>query len=38
MAWAPLLVATVAIGVFPNLIFGATSDAVASLVQTAFGG
>ena len=37
-AWAPLLVATVVIGVFPNLIFGPTSDAVAALVQTAFGG
>ncbi len=37
-AWVPLLLATLVIGVFPNVIFGATSDAVASLVTTAFGG
>jgi NADH-quinone oxidoreductase subunit M len=38
MAWAPLVLATVAIGVYPNIVFGATRDAVVNLVQTAFGG
>ena len=38
MAWSPLLLATVAIGIYPNLVFGATRDAVVSLVQNAFGG
>ncbi len=38
MAWAPLIIATVAIGVFPNIVFGATRDAVVNLVQNAFGG
>ena len=37
-AWAPLLIAIVAIGVFPRIVFGATNDAVVSLVRTAFGG
>ena len=38
MAWGPLILATVAIGVFPNIVFGATRDAVVNLVQNAFGG
>ncbi len=38
MAWAPLIVATVVIGIYPNVVFGATRDAVVNLVQTAFGG
>ncbi len=37
-AWAPLLVATLAIGVFPKIVFGATNDAVTDLVARAFGG
>jgi NADH-quinone oxidoreductase subunit M len=38
LAWAPLLVGIIAIGVFPKIVFGATNDAVINLVQTAFGG
>ena len=38
MAWAPLIVATVVIGIYPNLVFRATTDAVTSLLQKAFGG
>ena len=37
MAWTPLLVATVVIGIYPNIVLGATRDAVVNLVQTAFG-
>ena len=37
-AWAPLLVAIVAIGVYPPIIFGATNDSVTQLVTTVFGG
>ena len=37
-AWVPLVVAIIAIGVFPKIIFGATNDAVVNLVRTAFGG
>ena len=37
-AWAPLVLAIVAIGVFPRLVFGATNDAVVELVSKAFGG
>jgi NADH-quinone oxidoreductase subunit M len=37
-AWAPLLVSILAIGVFPKIIFGATNDAVVSLVTRTFGG
>ena len=37
-AWVPLVVAIVAIGVFPRLVLGATNDAVVSLVAKAFGG
>jgi NADH-quinone oxidoreductase subunit M len=37
-AWVPLLISIVAIGVYPKIVFGATTDAVASLVRTAFGG
>ncbi|MGZ8754041.1 MAG: proton-conducting transporter transmembrane domain-containing protein, partial [Acidimicrobiia bacterium] len=37
-AWVPLMVAIVAIGVFPRLVLGATNDAVVSLVTKAFGG
>jgi len=36
-AWAPLLVATVAIGVFPRIITEATNGAVVELVAKAFG-
>jgi NADH-quinone oxidoreductase subunit M len=32
LAWAPLLVATLLLGVVPGLILGITSDAVASLI------
>ena len=37
-AWAPLVLAILAIGVFPRIIFGATDGAVVNLVKTAFGG
>jgi NADH-quinone oxidoreductase subunit M len=37
-AWAPLVLAILAIGVFPKIIFGATDGAVVNLVKTAFGG
>jgi len=37
-AWVPLLVATLVIGVFPKIVFGATTDAVSELVAKAFGG
>lgn len=38
LAWAPLVVGIVAIGIWPKIVFGATNDAVVSLVQKAFGG
>ncbi|MEN8041564.1 MAG: NADH-quinone oxidoreductase subunit M [Actinomycetota bacterium] len=38
LAWAPLVIGTIAIGVFPKIVFGATNDAVVGLVQKAFGG
>ena len=38
LAWAPLVLGTIAIGVFPKIVFGATNDAVVSLVKNAFGG
>ncbi|KAA3637903.1 MAG: NADH-quinone oxidoreductase subunit M [Armatimonadetes bacterium] len=37
LAWAPLVVGIIAIGIFPKIVFGATNDAVVSLVQKAFG-
>jgi NADH-quinone oxidoreductase subunit M len=37
-AWVPLVLAIVAIGVFPKIVFGATNDAVTELVRRAFGG
>jgi NADH-quinone oxidoreductase subunit M len=36
-AWVPLILLIVVVGVFPRLIFESTTDAVVSLVQTAFG-
>lgn len=38
IAWVPLVVLILAIGVFPKIVFGATDGAVANLVKTAFGG
>lgn len=38
MAWSPLVLATLFIGIYPNIVFGATKDAVANLIRTAFGG
>ena len=38
MAWAPLVVMTIAIGIYPKIVFGATNDAVVNLVAKAFGG
>ncbi|MGH8927861.1 MAG: complex I subunit 4 family protein [Acidimicrobiia bacterium] len=35
-AWVPMVVLIVAIGVFPRLVFNATTDAVVSLVQGTF--
>jgi NADH-quinone oxidoreductase subunit M len=32
LSWAPLLVATLVLGIFPRLIFGVTSEAVGTLV------
>ena len=37
-AWVPLIVATIAIGVYPNFVFGFTNDAVIALLARAFGG
>jgi NADH-quinone oxidoreductase subunit M len=37
-AWAPMVVAILAIGVFPRIVFGATNEAVVELVGRAFGG
>jgi len=37
-AWAPLLVAIIVIGVWPQVVFGATNEAVVQMVQAAFGG
>jgi len=37
-AWVPLVLATLAVGVYPAIVFGATNDSVVSLVQRAFGG
>jgi NADH-quinone oxidoreductase subunit M len=37
-AWVPMVLATLAIGVYPAIVFGATNDSVASLVRRAFGG
>jgi NADH-quinone oxidoreductase subunit M len=38
LAWAPLVVLTIAVGIFPGLVLGATNDAVIGLVEKAFGG
>jgi len=38
MAWAPLVVMTIAIGIYPKIVLGATNDAVVNLVNKAFGG
>lgn len=35
-AWTPLILLIVVVGVWPGLIFGATTDAVTALVQNAF--
>lgn len=37
-AWVPLVLAILAVGVYPAIVFGASNDSVASLVQRAFGG
>ena len=37
-AWVPLVVAILAIGVWPKIVFGATEGAVANLVKITFGG
>jgi NADH-quinone oxidoreductase subunit M len=36
-AWLPLIILIVAVGVYPHLVLGATSDAVTTLVDNAFG-
>ena len=38
MAWAPLVIGTIAIGVYPKIVFGATNGAVVALLEKAFGG
>jgi NADH-quinone oxidoreductase subunit M len=37
-AWVPLIVLIVLVGLYPRLVFGATTDAVVSLVEASFGG
>jgi len=37
LAWAPLVVLTLAIGIFPNIVFDSTNDAVIDLITTTFG-
>ena len=36
-AWVPMIVLIVVIGFYPHVVFGATTDAVVALVDTAFG-
>ncbi len=36
-AWVPLVLATLIIGIWPKAVFGATNDAVVSLVERTFG-
>ncbi len=36
--WLPLVLATLAIGIFPRIVFGATGEAVSTLVSSVFGG
>ncbi len=36
-AWVPLIVLILVIGFYPKFVFGATTDAVVSLVETAYG-
>src|SRR6266581_3638100 len=38
LAWAPLLAGIVVLGLFPRLVFGATNDAVSSLIHFFSGG
>jgi NADH-quinone oxidoreductase subunit M len=38
MAWAPLIIMTIAVGIYPRIVLGATNDAVVNLVTKAFGG
>jgi len=38
VAWAPLVVGIIAIGIYPKIVFGATDDAVINLITRAFGG
>ena len=36
-AWVPLIILIVVVGVYPRVVFGATTDAVVELVGNAFG-
>jgi NADH-quinone oxidoreductase subunit M len=36
-SWVPLIILIVAVGLYPRIVFGATTDAVVSLVSNAFG-
>jgi NADH-quinone oxidoreductase subunit M len=38
LAWTPLVISIIVIGIWPRVVFGATNDAVVSLVERAFGG
>jgi NADH-quinone oxidoreductase subunit M len=38
LAWTPLVIGIIAIGIYPKLVFGATNEAVVSLLAKAFGG
>jgi len=38
LAWTPLVIGTILIGIFPRVVFGATNDAVIALVEKAFNG
>ena len=37
-AWAPLVAAIIAIGVYPKIVTGASTGAIVDLVSKAFGG
>ena len=38
LAWAPLVIGIIAVGIYPKLVFGASNDAVIGLLEKAFGG
>ena len=38
LAWAPLIVGIIAIGIYPKIVFDSTNEAVINLLAKAFGG